>query len=327
MVFRDLPRQARDFIFDKGKFLQMKINEEFIRDCRAFLQADQLLLEEPMSRQTTFEIGGPADCLIFPQTIEEVCRVVALVQEYDLPLTVLGNGSNLLVRDGGIRGVVLKFNGPMSEMRLEGSHIIVGAGAHLKDVSEFAAAHGLTGLEYACGIPGSIGGAIFMNAGAYDGETKNVAIAVKTVDRQGAIKSYSKEEMELGYRHSIFQANGELICEVELSLEPGNEKDIRAKMEDFTQRRESKQPLEMPSAGSTFKRPKGYFAGTLIDQTGLKGLKVGGAQVSTKHAGFVVNAGGATAADVQGLIKEVQRRVFEQHGVKLYPEVRMIGED
>ena len=302
MVFRDLPRQARDFIFDKGKFLQMKINEEFIRDCRAFLQADQLLLEEPMSRQTTFEIGGPADCLIFPQTIEEVCRVVALVQAYDLPLTVLGNGSNLLVRDGGIRGVVLKFNGPMSEMRLEGSHIIVGAGAHLKGVSEFA-------------------------AGADDGETKNVAVAVKTVDRQGAIKSYSKEEMELGYRHSIFQANGELICEVDLNLEPGNEKDIRAKMEDFTQRRESKQPLEMPSAGSTFKRPEGYFAGTLIDQTGLKGLKVGGAQVSTKHAGFVVNAGGATAADVQGLIKEVQRRVFEQHGVKLYPEVRMIGED
>jgi UDP-N-acetylmuramate dehydrogenase len=166
-----------------------------------------------------------------------------------------------------------------------------------------------------------------MNAGAYDGETKNVAYGVRAVTRQGEIKEYSKDELGLGYRHSVFQENGELICEVELSLEPGNEADIRAKMADFTQRRESKQPLEMPSAGSTFKRPEGYFAGTLIDQTGLKGLKVGGAQVSTKHAGFVVNAGGATAADVQNLIKEVQRRVFEAHGVKLYPEVRMIGED
>ncbi len=305
----------------------MRISEEFIRDCRAFLQADQLLLEEPMSRQTTFEIGGPADCLIFPQNIEEVCRVVALVREYDLPLTVLGNGSNLLVRDGGIRGVVLKFNGPMSKMHLEGNHIIAGAGAHLKDVSEFAAKSGLTGLEYACGIPGSIGGAIFMNAGAYGGETKDVAYSVKAVAKDGTMKTYSKEELDLGYRHSVFQENGELICEVELALEPGDEGEIRQVMADYTQRREAKQPLEMPSAGSTFKRPEGYFAGTLIDQTGLKGLQVGGAQVSTKHAGFVVNAGGATAADVQNLIKEVQRLVFEKHGVKLYPEVRMIGED
>jgi len=305
----------------------MKINEEFIKSCREFLQEEQLLLDEPMSRQTSFEIGGPADCLIFPRDLEEVQQVVALVNEYSLPLTVLGNGSNLLVRDGGIRGVVLKFNGPMSDLRLEGNHIIAGAGAHMKDVSEFAAANGLAGLEYACGIPGSIGGAIFMNAGAYDGETKNVAYGVRAVTRQGEIRDYSKDELNLGYRHSVFQGNGELICEVELSLEPGNEADIRAKMADFTQRRESKQPLEMPSAGSTFKRPEGYFAGTLIDQTGLKGLKVGGAQVSTKHAGFVVNAGGATAADVQNLIKEVQRRVFEAHGVKLYPEVRMIGED
>lgn len=305
----------------------MKISEEFIKECRSFLQPDQLLLDEPMSRQTTFEIGGPADCLIFPHDTEEVRQVVVLVNRYDLPLTVLGNGSNLLVKDGGIRGVVLKFNGPMSDMRLEGNHILVRAGAHLKDVSEFAAASGLKGLEYACGIPGSIGGAIFMNAGAYGGETKDVAYGVKTVTRQGEIKSYTKDELDLGYRHSIFQENGELICEVELALEPGDEKEIREAMADYTQRREAKQPLEMPSAGSTFKRPEGYFAGTLIDQTGLKGLQVGGAQVSTKHAGFVVNAGHATAADVQGLIKEVQRRVFEAHGVQLFPEVRMIGED
>ena len=305
----------------------MKINADFVKACRSFLQPEQVLLDEPMSRQTTFEIGGPADCLIFPSTIEEVQRVLALVKEYDLPLTVMGNGSNMLVRDGGIRGVTLKFNGPMSAMRCEGTHIIVSAGAHLKDVSGFAAEHGLTGLEYACGIPGSIGGAIFMNAGAYDGETKNVAYAVKAVTPSGDLKTYKADELDLGYRRSIFQTNGELICEVELELQQGDPQAIQEKIADFTERRESKQPLELPSAGSTFKRPEGYFAGTLIDQTGLKGLTVGGAQVSAKHAGFVVNFNHATAADVQGVIAEVQKRVLERHGVQLFPEVRMVGED
>ena len=215
----------------------------------------------------------------------------------------------------------------MAKIRHEGTRIIAGAGALLKDVSEAAAQSSLTGLEFACGIPGSIGGAIFMNAGAYDGEMKNVADTVRTVDREGRIHTYSRDELDLGYRHSRFQDNGEAIVEVELSLEPGDSKAIRAKMDDFTQRRESKQPLEMPSAGSTFKRPKGYFAGTLIQETGLKGLQVGGAQVSTKHAGFVVNAtGNATAADVRGLIHEVQQRVYQKHGVMLHPEVRIIGD-
>ena len=307
----------------------MKINEDFVKACRSFLKEDQVLLDEPMSRHTTFEIGGPADCLIFPTTTEEVQQVLALVNEYKLPLTVLGNGSNVLVRDGGIRGVVLKFNGPMSAIRLsgDGTHIVADAGAHLKDVSEFAAKNGLTGLEYACGIPGSIGGAIFMNAGAYDGETKNVAYAVRAVTRAGELKEYKADELDLGYRRSIFQGNGELICQVELALQKGDMAAIQAKIADFTQRRESKQPLELPSAGSTFKRPQGYFAGTLIDQTGLKGLTVGGAQVSKKHAGFVVNFNHATARDVQGVIAEVQKRVLARHGVQLYPEVRMIGEN
>ncbi|MCR5438050.1 UDP-N-acetylmuramate dehydrogenase [Selenomonas sp. WCT3] len=305
----------------------MKINENFVKACQAFLKPEQLLLDEPMSKHTTFEIGGPADCLIFPASLEEVQKVLTLVKEYELPLTMLGNGSNMLVRDKGIRGVVIKFAEPMSSIRCEGTRIIAGAGALLKDVSECAAANGLTGLEYACGIPGSIGGAIFMNAGAYDGETKNVADVVRAVDQQGNLHTFSHEEMELGYRHSVFQSNGEAICEVELQLQPGDEKEIRAKIADYTDRRESKQPLEMPSAGSTFKRPEGYFAGTLIDQTGLKGFSVGGAQVSTKHAGFVVNTGGATAADVVNLIHEVQRRVKEKHGVELQPEVRMIGEE
>ena len=259
--------------------------------------------------------------------MEETEKVLALVSEYKLPLTILGNGSNVLVQDKGIRGVVVKFARPMAKIRHEGTRIIAGAGALLKDVSEAAAQNSLTGLEFACGIPGSIGGAIFMNAGAYDGEMKNVADTVRTVDREGKIHTYSRDELDLGYRHSRFQDNGEAIVEVELLLQPGDSEAIRAKMEDFTERRESKQPLEMPSAGSTFKRPKGYFAGTLIQETGLKGLQVGGAQVSTKHAGFVVNAtGDATAADVRGLIHEVQQRVYKKHGVMLHPEVRIIGE-
>lgn len=305
----------------------MKIDTRFIEACQAFLKPEQLLCDEPMSKHTTFEIGGPADCLIFPASLAEVQQVLKLVRTYELPLTILGNGSNLLVRDKGIRGVVLDFGVTMSSIRCEGTRIIAGAGALLKDVSECAAANALTGLEYACGIPGSIGGAIFMNAGAYDGETKNVADVVRAVTRDGEIRTYQRNELDLGYRHSIFQSNGEAICEVELQLQPADEADVRAKIADYTHRRESKQPLEMPSAGSTFKRPEGYFAGTLIDQTGLKGLQVGGAQVSTKHAGFVVNAGGATAADVVNLIHEVQRQVKAKHGVELHPEVRMIGEE
>ncbi|MBR0284960.1 MAG: UDP-N-acetylmuramate dehydrogenase, partial [Selenomonadaceae bacterium] len=184
-----------------------------------------------------------------------------------------------------------------------------------------------SGMEFAVGIPGSIGGAVFMNAGAYDGEMKQVISKVYAVGADGAYAELEADALDLGYRHSVFQTNGQVICEVVLRLVPGKPEDIHAKMDDFTQRRESKQPLEMPSAGSTFKRPTGHFAGTLIDQTGLKGLRVGDAMVSTKHAGFVVNAGNATAADVLGLIAEVQRRVHEAHGVKLYPEVRIIGEE
>lgn len=303
------------------------IDKNFVRACQAFIEPNRFRLDEPMKLHTTFKIGGPADCLIFPASMEETEKVLALVNEYKLPLTILGNGSNVLVQDKGIRGVVVKFARPMAKIRHEGTRIIAGAGALLKDVSEAAAQSSLTGLEFACGIPGSIGGAIFMNAGAYDGEMKNVADTVRTVDREGRIHTYSRDELDLGYRHSRFQDNGEAIVEVELSLEPGDSKAIRAKMDDFTQRRESKQPLEMPSAGSTFKRPKGYFAGTLIQETSLKGLQVGGAQVSTKHAGFVVNAtGNATAADVRGLIHEVQQRVYQKHGVMLHPEVRIIGD-
>lgn len=299
---------------------------DFIQECQEFMLPRQIRENEPMSAHTTFKIGGAADVLLLPAGLNETQRVLKLVKKYNLPLTVIGNGSNMLVSDKGIRGVVVKFSPEFSSIRAEENRIIVSAGALLKDVAEFAATHALAGLEYACGIPGSIGGAIFMNAGAYGGETKNVADIVRAVTADGELKTYTRDELKLGYRHSIFQENGEVIAEVELALTPGDEQEIRETIADYTERRESKQPLDMPSAGSTFKRPEGYFAGTLIEQTGLKGLTVGGAQVSTKHAGFVVNVGGATAADVLNLIREVQRRVKEAHGVELHPEVRLIGE-
>ena len=302
--------------------------ETFGAQLEKFLRAEQFIFHAPMSEHTTFKIGGEADVLIFPSSAEEVSKIFKLIELFSLPCTILGNGSNVLVRDKGIRGVVVKFTEKFfGGMRCEGQRLIACAGAKLKDVSDFAAANGLTGLEFACGIPGSIGGAIFMNAGAYDGEMKNAVASVKAVNRNGDLIEFSGRSLDLKYRHSIFQENGCAICEVELILQRGNVGDIKNKIADFTYRRESRQPLDMPSAGSTFKRPKGHFAGTLIDKTGLKGFKIGGAMVSEKHAGFVVNTGGATAQDVLNLIEEVKRRVCEAHGVTLSPEVRIIGEE
>lgn len=293
-----------------------------------FLRPEQFIFNAPMCEHTTFKIGGAADVLIFPSSAEDVSKIFRLVEMFDLPCVVLGNGSNVLVRDKGIRGAVVKFTEKFfGGIKCDGQRLTACAGAKLKDVSICAADNGLTGLEFACGIPGSIGGAIFMNAGAYDGEMKNAVASVKAVNRNGEFVEFSGASLQLGYRHSIFQENGCTICEVELILQRGNVDDIKSKMIDLTQRRESKQPLDMPSAGSTFKRPKGHFAGTLIDKTGLKGLRIGGAMVSEKHAGFVVNTGNATAQDVLALIEEVKRRVCEAHGITLCPEVRIIGEE
>ena len=305
----------------------MDWEESFGKELSAFLTKRQFIFHAPMSEHTTFKIGGAADVLIFPSTPIEVATVFKLANKFQIPCTVLGNGSNVLVLDNGVRGVVIKFIDKFfGGIRLEDGHIIAGAGAKLKDVSNFAAENSLCGMEFAVGIPGSIGGAVFMNAGAYDGEMKNIVAGVKAVSRAGEILDFHGEDLNLGYRQSIFQTNDCAICEVTLRLSRGDSQEIQNKMTDFTERRESKQPLELPSAGSTFKRPKGYFAGTLIDKTGLKGLKVGGAMVSEKHAGFVVNVGGATAEDVLNLIDEVKRRVKEAHGVMLTPEVRIIGE-
>ena len=306
--------------------MDLQSNQKFVDEIRSRMASEHILLDEPMKEHTTFRIGGPADYLIFPASMEDVAFVFRCLKKHDIPFVILGNGSNVLVLDKGIRGAVIKFNSPISAIRKKKNTLTAGAGALLRDVSEFAAENSLSGMEFACGIPGSIGGAVFMNAGAYDGEMKNIVSAVRAISPKGEIVQFAANELDFGYRHSIFQENGCAICEVDLTLTPGNAEEIKEKIAGFTERRESKQPLEMPSAGSTFKRPEGHYAGTLIEQTGLKGFTVGGAQVSDKHAGFVVNAGDATAKDVLELIRQVQDRVFEKHHVKLFPEVRILGE-
>lgn len=283
--------------------------------------------EEYLRHHTTFKIGGPADLFVEPTTMAELSFALRTIHEFDVPVTIIGCGSNILVKDGGIRGAVVSVRHMTQFMDCNDNVLCIGSGYMLKDASEFAWENGLTGLEFAIGIPGTLGGAVFMNAGAYDGEMSHVVTAVRAVDFQGNIKEYDASHLDFGYRHSVFHDNHEVIGEVIMTLKPGDKNVIKARMDELTEKRESKQPLEFASAGSTFKRPPGYFAGTLIEQTGLKGLSVGDAQVSHKHAGFVINTGSASAKDVLDLIAEVQRRVYDQHGVHLEPEVRMIGED
>ena len=283
--------------------------------------------EEYLRHHTTFKIGGPADLFVEPTTMAELSFALRTIHEFDVPVTIIGCGSNILVKDGGIRGALVSVRHMTQIMDCNDNVLCIGSGYMLKDASEFAWENGLTGLEFAIGIPGTLGGAVFMNAGAYDGEMSHVVTAVRAVDFQGNIKEYDASHLDFAYRHSIFHDNHEVIGEVIMTLKPGDKAAIKARMDELTEKRESKQPLEFASAGSTFKRPPGYFAGTLIEQTGLKGLSVGDAQVSHKHAGFVINTGSASAKDVLDLIAEVQRRVYDQHGVHLEPEVRMIGED
>lgn len=303
------------------------VYEAFINEMVPLLGREKILRDEPMCRHTTFRVGGPADCLLYPAVGDELSRVLASLKKYDLPVTILGNGSNVLVRDKGIRGVVVVLGQPAAYIRHQGSQVIAGAGTSLTAVAQYAAQQGLSGLEFAAGIPGSLGGAVFMNAGAYGGEMMPVIHRVTALDGDGRSIQYEADELRFGYRYSMFQENRQIIAEMELSLAPGDPQHIQQQMKDFNERRRQKQPLEYPSAGSTFKRPEGYFAGTLIEQTGLKGFSVGGAQVSEKHAGFIINRGQATAADILALMAEVQQRVFDRHGVKLVPEVRVIGEE
>lgn len=290
------------------------------------LGSDNVKQQEPMSRHTTFRIGGPADFYLCPHSTNEVQEIVEICKEEKLPYFVLGNGSNLLVSDKGYRGVVVQLWKNFSDITVKDCCIQAKAGALLSKVAAEALEAGLTGMEFASGIPGTIGGAAFMNAGAYGGEMKDIIKSVKVLDTQGEVRVLPKEELKMGYRTSIVKEKGYTVLSVELELTRGNQEEIRNTMEDLKERRTSKQPLEMPSAGSTFKRPEGYFAGKLIMDSGLRGFSVGGAQVSEKHCGFVVNKGGATAMDVLNLIREVQRRVKEQFGVDLETEVRFLGE-
>ena len=290
------------------------------------LGSDNVKLQEPMSKHTTFRIGGPADFYLCPHSTKEVHQAVQICKEENLPYFILGNGSNLLVSDKGYRGVIIQLWKNFSDISVKGCCITAKAGALLSKVAAEALEAGLTGMEFASGIPGTIGGAVFMNAGAYGGEMKDIIKEVKVLDDQGEVRVLSNEEMKLGYRTSIVKEKGYTVLSAVLELKKGEPSVIRETMEDLKNRRTSKQPLDMPSAGSTFKRPEGYFAGKLIMDSGLRGFSVGGAQVSEKHCGFVVNKGGATAEDVTVLIREVQRRVKEKFGVELETEVRFLGE-
>lgn len=284
-----------------------------------------LKLNEPMSAHTSFRIGGPADMLYEPETEEELIAALDMARSENVPVTVIGNGSNLLVSDKGIRGLVIKIGKKFSGISKDGECVTVKAGTLMSQFGMFALDNELGGAEFAHGIPGSVGGGIFMNAGAYGGELKDIAVSAEYI-RDGKLLKMDKDEMELGYRTSIFQTLDAVVTSVTFRLYPDTRENILAKMNDFKSRRQEKQPLEFPSAGSTFKRPEGYFAGALIEKAGLKGKTIGGAQVSEKHAGFVINKGGATASDVLNLIKYIQKSVFESSGVMLEMEVKIIGE-
>ena len=306
---------------DMGRF----VKEQLLEELKQILSEEQILEGEPMSRHTTFRVGGPAEVLVKPEC-EQIAAVVERCQFHQVPYIIIGNGSNLLVSDQGLSGVVIELGKPASGIRIEGQTVYAEAGAMLSKVANEAAQAGLAGMEFASGIPGTIGGAVFMNAGAYGGEMSQIIKEVTVLTPEGEKRVLSLEELKLGYRHSCVEEKGYIVLSAVLELEQGNKEEISSYMEELKRKRIEKQPLEYPSAGSTFKRPEGYFAGKLIMDAGLRGYTVGGAQVSKKHCGFVVNKGGATAADVAALMKYVQEEVKRQFGVTLEAEVRKLGE-
>ena len=286
----------------------------------------EVIQNADMRQFTTLKLGGPADWLAFPRSPEEIAELFAEAGAAGLPVTVIGHGSNLLVLDGGIRGLVIRIEKNMKNIRREGNRLWVQAGAMLGAAAAFAAENGLTGLEFASGIPGTVGGGITMNAGAYDGEMKDVVVRVDGILPDGTPVSRSGEEMGFGYRKSAVKELNLIVTEVAMELAEGDPAEIRAKMKELNRQRAEKQPLDVPSAGSTFKRPEGFYAAALIDQCGLKGYSVGGAQVSMKHAGFLVNSG-SSSRDYLELVRTVQRIVRERAAVELEPEIRIIGEE
>ena len=290
------------------------------------LGRDHVLTDEPMKQHTTFKIGGPADYFLVPETGEEVGEIIKICRKTDTPYFILGNGSNLLVGDGGYRGAVIQVYRNMSAVTVEGTTITAQAGALLSAVAAAAKNASLTGFEFAGGIPGTVGGAAVMNAGAYGGEMKDVLVEVTVMDAEGKIFAISAEKLELGYRTSVIKKAGYIVLEAKIRLKEGDQEAIRERMKELTIQRTTKQPLEYPSAGSTFKRPEGYFAGKLVMDSGLRGYQVGGARISEKHCGFVINASDATAKDVRTLMDNVRDIVYEKYGVTLEPEVKFLGE-
>ena len=302
------------------------MKENFERQLFSIIDKEKVLMNEPMKKHTTFRIGGPADYFAVPTQMEEVKSIVALCEENGMPYYVVGNGSNLLVSDEGFRGVVIQIYKAMNQVKVEGCTIVAQAGASLAQIAMVALEEELAGFEFAAGIPGTLGGAVRMNAGAYGGEIKDVLLKATVLTREGKILELTNEELEFGYRTSVIERTGHIVLEAVIGLKKGTREEIKAVMDDLREKRVSKQPLEYPSAGSTFKRPEGHFAGKLIEDAGLKGFTVGGAQVSEKHSGFVINIGDATAQDVCELMKQVNAKVTKEFGVSLEPEVRMIGE-
>lgn len=297
---------------------------ELAKSCRAL----NCTAEEraPMARYTSFKIGGPADLLVTAPDAAAASGVLDVCRRQGIPVLFLGNGTNMLVSDDGVRGVVLRLSGESAELiRRQEETLVCPAGAPLKQFCRSAREQGLAGLEFAYGIPGTVGGAVFMNAGAYGGQMEDVLLWAEALYPDGTVRKIHKDDMALGYRHSLFMEEKAVVVSAAVRLTPDNPDAVGARMEEFLRRRREKQPLEYPSAGSFFKRPEGYFAGALIESSGLKGFAVGGAQVSEKHAGFVINRGGATCAQVRELARQVQERVYRDHGVLLEPEVRFIG--
>lgn len=301
--------------------MDTKIYESF----KSLLGPENVLRDEPMEKHTTFRIGGPADYYLVPQNTDQVQAIINICRRENFPCFILGNGSNLLVSDEGVRGAVLQIFKNISNITVEGNRIKADAGALLSQAASAARMAGLTGFEFAGGIPGTVGGACVMNAGAYGGEMKQVLESVTVLDREGNILDLKADELELGYRTSIIKTRQYTVLQAVIRLTPGEPEEIKETMKQLAEQRISKQPLDYPSAGSTFKRPEGYFAGKLIMDAGLKGYSVGDAQVSPKHCGFVINTGHATAAQVSRLMQDVTQKVWDEFHVKLEPEVKMIG--
>ncbi|MFD2760056.1 UDP-N-acetylmuramate dehydrogenase [Lentibacillus juripiscarius] len=302
------------------------VTEQTYEQLTAITSAENIKAGENLEDHTYTRLGGKADFYVTPETYREVQDIVRLSIKENIPFTLLGNGSNLIIKDGGIRGIVLNL-GRLADITTDGTRMVAQSGARIIDASQEALSHSLTGLEFACGIPGSVGGALFMNAGAYGGEIKDVLVSTVVVDQHGNLLTLSADELDLEYRSSNIPEKGYIVLEATFALEEGEYDAIKAVMDDLTYKRESKQPLEYPSCGSVFKRPPGYFAGKLIQDSDLQGQQVGGAEVSLKHAGFIINKDGATATEYIDLIHHVQRTVKEKFGVSLEREVKIIGED